>query len=288
MHGFMYVCYKNSHNVASNKLMMIKTYLIVVLSLVLVQNALGELTKFSWSNHTVRGVYKNEDATLGIKFASSPSALHVKTLDGTTIVKLKSVNEIHTRMTRSVRILNSEYAQDQYDTWTHTKPLNETIKELVQIKEVHLLENASHAIGDLGVTGRNMPAVLPFVMFALRISVLLQTPTEFSTVGHTKRQLINRISTQLVANRNGPDTQVWPKIANLLWNQPSTKKPKWDDECRGLCGRKCTCWWVVCRTCERRIGCLTHDLCCDKEGFDSPKCLFPFLYGFSCDKPYDC
>lgn len=42
---------------------------------------------------------------------------------------------------------------------TNTKKFNHVLKDLLQLKE-SILENASHALGDKGVTGRNTPAVI--------------------------------------------------------------------------------------------------------------------------------
>ena len=81
-------------------------------------------------------------------------------------------------MARSVHILSGEYLQHKHVSHKHldrsvgdtTKPLNETVRDLLQMEEITLLGDVSRAVGERGVTGKNTPMVLPFHMFALRLT----------------------------------------------------------------------------------------------------------------------
>ena len=141
----------------------------------------AELTEFLWSRDEVSGVYKNEDSSLGIKFVCRQGYLDVKTLNNITVVYFSSYREVDKRLARSVYVLDGEYLQYKSNAHGHldrpvgntTKSFNDTIDDLLHLEELTLLENATRAIGERGVTGRNTPAVLPFYVFALKVTRLL-------------------------------------------------------------------------------------------------------------------
>ena len=54
-----------------------------------------------------------------------------------------------------------------------------------------------------------------------------------------------------------------------------------ENNCRGLCGKGCTCWRWVCGDCCWYRGCYEHDLCCKKRPYSS-FCLVPV--GFRCSR----
>ena len=248
-------------------------YLTIVLVLVFGSLVSGELTKFFNLKYEVRGVYKNEDGTLGIKFTSREGALHIKTLDDTTLTYFNSVREINKRKARSIRVLDSEYLQHQDKNNRHldgpkdkdTMPFNDAIKELLQMEEVYLLNDAAHAIGAKGVTGINTPAVMPFFMFALRITqtLYLESPLYNDTV---------------VENTEKPAAEVRQKRS---WYTSCDRYLNYY-QCGGLCGPLCTCWQFVCGSCCYNQGCYDHDICCGTAGWVS--CYYPF--GFSCGLYY--
>ena len=61
-----------------------------------------------------------------------------------------------------------------------------------------------------------------------------------------------------------------------------------DQECFGMCGKKCWCWHWVCGDCCLHKGCLQHDACCRYANpqYLSTYCLLPFVYGFDCENGY--
>jgi len=240
----------------------------------------GELTEFFNFKYEVRGVYKNEDGTLGIKFTSREGALHIKTLDDTTLTYFNSVREINKRMARSIHVLDSEYLQHQDENNRHldgpkdkdTMPFNDAIKELLQMEEVYLLDDAAHAIGAKGVNGINTPAVLPFFLFALKITETL----------YSESQLHNDTVAEIPEKPIVRQKRGW----GWGWGRRKNSCHRYRDnyECRGLCGPRCTCWWFVCRNCCYNQGCYDHDICCETKGNWLP-CYIPF--GFSCSS-YSC
>ena len=58
-----------------------------------------------------RGVYKNEDGSLGIKFVCRQGYLQVKTLNDIILVYFSSYSEVDKRKARSVYMLDGEYLQ---------------------------------------------------------------------------------------------------------------------------------------------------------------------------------
>ena len=150
----------------------------------------AELTEFLWSHDEVSGVYKNEDNSVGIKFTSRAGYLQINTLNNVTIVYFDSFHEVDKRMARSVYMLDGEYLQHESIVHGHldrpvgntTKPFNDTLTDLLHLEEIALLEDASHAVGDQGVTGKNTPAVLPFYMFALKVIQLFDSSSSQSII----------------------------------------------------------------------------------------------------------
>ena len=259
-------------------------YLAAVLVLLLGTLASGELTEFLNSQYEVRGVYKNEDGSLGIKFTSREGALHIRNLDDITLTYFNSDREINKRRARSIYVLDSEYIQHHDDTDKHldgpkekdTMPFKDAMQELFQMEEVYLLEAAARAVGDQGVTGVNTPAVLPFYIFALRITQTLLSES----------QLYNNTAVQIAENSIVRQKRGWgwvkSKVTTIL--RPSCYKYLRSYTCRGLCGPLCACWSFLCGNCCYHQGCYEHDVCCGSNYFRT-RCLFP--RGFSCSS-YSC
>ena len=53
------------------------------------------------------------------------------------------------------------------------------------------------------------------------------------------------------------------------------------NHCRGMCGKKCSCWKWFCGDCCWHRGCYEHDLCCNYN-FYSSYCLTPI--GLTCSR----
>ena len=246
-------------------------YLTILLSL-LVSCTSAELTELLLSEDEVCGTYKNEDGSLGITFICRAGELQIETLNHVTIVNLSSFHAVDKRMARSVHILSGEYLQHKHVGHKHldrsvgdtTKPLSETIRDLSQMEEIALLEDASRAVGERGVTGKNTPMVLPFHMFALKMTRLLDVSSQ-NAITIEQSPVPVALPSQ---NKRGADCKKYKKYA----------------DCKGLCGKGCNCWKWVCGDCCYHQGCYDHDVCCEDHGYFSSECLgVP-----ECDEPYDC
>ena len=147
--------------------------------------ASGKLIDFQLFEEEVHGVYRNDNGSLGIIFTCRRDFLLVETLTGKLLVHLGSFREIDSKQgisRRSVNVLNQTYYHHKDLIHSHldgpvynnTQPFDDTLREMLAIPEIHLLEDVSSAVGELGVTGRNTPAVMSFFMFSLRVSQLLE------------------------------------------------------------------------------------------------------------------
>ena len=248
---------------------------LTILLSVYVSCASAKLIEFLWSDDEVSGVYKNEDGSLGIIFVCRPGQLQVETLNHVTILlNLSSFHEVDKRMARSVRILDGEYLQHKHTAHRHldrsvadtTKSFNETIRDLLQIEEITLLEDASRAVGERGVTGKNTPMVLPFHMFALKMTQLLDAQNS-------------------ITNKQNEKSPVPVVVSSHKKRAADCKKYKEYDDCKGLCGKGCSCWKWVCDDCCYHQGCFDHDECCEIHGYFSSECI---NNSWECDEPYYC
>ena len=265
--------------------------------------ASAELTNFLWTDDEVSGVYKNEDGSLGIKFVSRQGYLQVSTLNKITLVDFSSFYEVNKRMARSVYMLDGEYLQHKYTADSHldkavgnTQSFNDTLNRLLyDTEEITLLEGASYAVGAQGVTGKNTPAALPFYMFALKMTTLLNNSVLNSTTKELHERSIASITLSAIKYiKKVPWGRVIPavgKVFDLLkkWITNSKKCKKFEkySDCKGLCGYKCECWVFLCEDCCYHKGCYEHDQCCERHGYSDPRCITGFIK-LECDKSYDC
>ncbi|KAJ7365376.1 hypothetical protein OS493_005483 [Desmophyllum pertusum] len=134
----------------------------------------------------------------------------------------------------------------------------EAMSELHYTPEMQLLELLPEALMD---NSTQLEILKPF--YTLCLSLLstadVQTPA------------------QLKATLRLHDHQRQKRCTNM-------KTVSWHrrNECRGMCGPKCTCWSLICGDCCYHQGCYEHDRCCDVKGFWHKYCLFPFMYSFGC------
>ena len=136
-----------------------------------------------------------------------------------------------------------------------------SVERLLAHPSSRLLEPAARALGvDLGVTGMDEPAAMPFYTTAMKL-------TEARSRIERRRTSRNSFSSYLyrpAVIQKYPDCDL------------TTCPPCKEDECFGLCGYGCTCWIIVCGDCCLHKGCVEHDACCRKNGFFSAKYLFTF------------
>ena len=139
----------------------------------------GKLVEFKYSQQEARGRYESEDGLNGITFLSqTPGHLRVSTFDGKIIIDTKVDEE---KKHRSVHVLEHKYLQHSNRTCpdepvNHNHPFSHSIEKLLEVKEISLFQEATEAVGQRGLTGMNTPALLPFFMFALRITQLHLSP----------------------------------------------------------------------------------------------------------------
>ena len=275
--------------VTSNTLVTMK-FLVVVLVLVLYSlSASGELTDFMWAHDEVSGVYKNENGSLGIRFISRVDFLHITTLDNVTMVYFDSFREVNKRMARSLYIRDSEYLQHQYASHSHLdRPVSNTnmsmddaIKDLLGLAEAKLLGEASRAIGEQGLIGKETPAIMPFYTFALKV---VQAIDSYST-------LLDSTSNEISETTEPRDKRFFNYIISwtkgLVTGWSGCKRYKNNKECKGLCGKKCDCWWWVCGDCCYHRGCYDHDDCCERRGYSHWRCIVAPDVLF-CELPFIC
>ena len=148
-----------------------------------------------------------------------------------------------------------------------------SVQRLVEHPAIRLLEPAARALAEeLGVSGREEPAVAPFFAMVMRLTEVYEASKRSST-GNVFRRSSDYSRLLATAQGRYPNCDL------------TTCPPCQEDECMGMCGRLCTCWIFMCGDCCLNRGCELHDVCCREKGFYSAACLFPV--GFSC-KRYSC
>jgi len=264
-----------------------KSLLVIVLC---VLTASGKLTDFMWAHYEVSGVYKNEDGSLGIRFISRVDFLHITTLNNVTMVYFDSFHEVNKRMARSLFIGDSEYLQHQYASHSHLDrpvsntsiPMDNAIKDLLGLEEAKLLEEASHAIGEQGVIGKETPAIMPFYTFSLKV---VQAIDSYSTLqGSTSNEISE--TTEPRDKRFFSWARSW--INGYLTGWSGCKRYKNNKDCKGLCGIRCTCWWFVCGDCCYHRACYDHDDCCERKGYTHWRCIVAPDVLLNCEAPFSC
>ena len=137
--------------------------------------------------------------------------------------------------------------------------VQESVERLASHPAIRLLEPAAQALGeDLGVRGADNSAAPRFYLTAMKLTEVraMSQEVEASNIEPWRRYFEGKATIQSYTN------------CNL-----GTCPPCREDECMGLCGRMCTCWFFVCGDCCLHNGCLKHDLCCRNRGFTSSRCL---------------
>ena len=250
-------------------------------------------------NARIEGAYRTNDGE-GISFKTSQQSLVIQTLDNqillytkTIPVTLQSYSDDHNAT--MIQIMDEAYMESNEKLYrlSNIDVLSEIVAsgevlshaqlrasvqgELVADREAamqvsiqrllahpaaRLLEPTARALGeDMGIIGRDEPAALPLYATAMKISQIYEKSTRFS------RSWYNFFSESAKA-------QAYPNC------RLDTCPPCQEDECMGLCGKDCSCWWWVCGDCCLHRGCELHDICCRKS-FYSWRCLFPI--GLTCN-----
>ena len=135
----------------------------------------------------------------------------------------------------------------------------EAMSELHYVPEVQLLELVSAALGD---NSTRLEILRPF--HVLCFNLLKQADVDIPSELRAAHDMGEETADQHHREKRCQ----------------SLKHQTWND-CLGMCGRKCSCWWWVCGDCCFHQGCYEHDLCCGRD-FGSSYCQKPWNYGFSC------
>lgn len=136
----------------------------------------------------------------------------------------------------------------------------EAVNELHYVPEIQLLERLSRALSE---NGTQLEILRPFHILCLNLLKIsnVQIPTEL------RAQYDLDDETAVQHGRK--------KRCTSLRGDP------YNNNCLGMCGPGCTCWWGVCFDCCFNRGCYEHDLCCGRD-WDSDYCQEPWRYGWSC------
>ena len=155
---------------------------------------------------------------------------------------------------------------------TETSTNQETaFEQLFARPELSLLESAAHALGNAGIMGYENQGALNF--YGVAMAVL-----------KAQRRENNEGSGGLEDS-----TSRFKRLFGLEWCGNSRSICRTGNcprgaKCLGLCGLGCCCWRVCVHCCFNK-GCFEHDLCCEKHGYRSIKCLFPISFtcsGYPC------
>ena len=132
----------------------------------------------------------------------------------------------------------------------------EAMSELHYVPEVKLLERVSAALGD---NSTRLEVLQPFNVLCLNLLKAsdVEIPSELKTTHEMEED---------TAEEGG-------KRQKRGCVKPTA------NNCRGLCGKGCSCWKWFCGDCCWHRGCYEHDLCCKKKPYSS-YCLVPV--GLTC------
>ena len=160
------------------------------------------------------------------------------------------------------------------------------IEDIIARGEADLIVEAAKALGRAGVMGYESPAALQFYALAMRLDKTKdRMQTQIETYGTARAQAYRRMSLlrSLIQSQPSGSTQ----NANSCPQEGCTTAncPDQNNECNGMCGRKCSCWSWVCGDCCVHQGCLIHDNCCAEHGYLSTACLN--VVGLTCTS-YSC
>ena len=58
-----------------------------------------------------------------------------------------------------------------------------------------------------------------------------------------------------------------------------------NNDCLGMCGYGCSCWYFICGNCCQNQLCFEHDKCCRHDMY-TINCLIPIVHSLSCEDGY--
>ena len=165
-----------------------------------------------------------------------------------------------------------------------SRNVNETrrkaVEDLASCPEADLIIEAAKALGNAGVMGSDSPAARQFYVLAMDLMKIKDSMQQGEAEASSYHGYPHSF-TQGLYSEYGQKQQTCSKCT-------SGSCPYYGDRsnnCFGMCGNKCSCWWWVCDDCCVHQGCVIHDQCCKDHGYWSWECLS--LFDFSCSN-YSC
>ena len=190
------------------------------------------------------------------------------------------VPQSHMNMTMSVIMGERNMTDDMLqhlDNGTVNETRKSVLHDLAMSDEAVLIIAAAQALGELGVEGTDYPAAMHFYQFALRLAnARIDTVGGSNTVGDSYDDMRQRRQGEYCSS-NGATC-------------PSGRCPyrQGSNNCFGLCGKGCSCWKFVCKSCCVHEYCRSHDQCCEDKGYDSWACFSVLWKRRRCSQPYSC
>jgi hypothetical protein len=154
-------------------------------------------------------------------------------------------------------------------------------QELVTRNEADSIVEAATALGSAGVMGTDSPAAQQFYVLAMRLTKIKEK-LQRGAVATSDDTVSTQHSFQDMHSFYAHKQE---KTCSECTTGSCPYRGDRSNNCHGMCGRKCSCWWWLCGDCCVHQGCLEHDDCCMEYGFWSFACLTPV--GFSCSG-YSC
>ena len=137
----------------------------------------------------------------------------------------------------------------QLDSETVNVTATSAIDELLARPEVLLIKDAAFAIGNTGLTGVRNPAAMAFYITALRFA---ESAIEDQ---HAASGESERAGRGLASKKRSRRQLTWCSNSNSYCNICPN-----GDNCLGLCGPDCACWWFICGDCCWNLGCYIHSM----------------------------
>ena len=238
----------------------------------------------------------------GIRFRSTEESLVMTDLNGNNLLSFYNAPSMQTYSGEAkvmmYELLDEAYVEADRRTWKFSKEdltegnavadifsqtgdledpeaaLRAGFDAVAEQPAIRLLEPAAQALGeDLGIIGKDEPSIMAFYTTAMKLT---------ETYYKNRREMVTMARApnpwEAYISRRRVNIQAYPNCD--LTSCP----PCQEDQCIGLCGKGCNCWWWVCGDCCFHKGCADHDLCC--EDWYSWACLVP--YNLECESPYVC
>jgi hypothetical protein len=222
---------------------------------------------------------------LGAQTRNRQSSVRLTRGDGSELLHIEQ-DGTHTRMSVLARLETRAPAGAAQTSQVESQGDMKAFAQLVDTAEFPLLEALPSALEKLGVDGSAYPAAQPLHELGAHARRLLaarprpnvankviaaRAPCPGQQCGTDEYWDEESCSCQPVIDPNpDPGPACNPQQYSDLRADPCR------DDCRGMCGPKCTCWPWVCGDCGYNAGCAFHDdmcfVCYATFGFAVPAC----------------